>query len=135
MPRKKRVPELDHRGTLITFTDAESEQCLGYLLDAGEHGVFEPSFGKVDVTPAEAKLHNQVLDQALIDGLNNHCEVGHGGMFYLRDGQVVTWLRTVVAPALVRPGRHCTCVRAGKELRATKRRRSDDDTIWVQRIS
>ena len=56
-------------------------------------------------------------------------------MFYLRDDQVITWLGTVVAASLVRRGRHYTFVRAGKEFRATMKRRSDDDTVWVQRIS
>jgi hypothetical protein len=119
---------------LITFGDGDRECCLNYLFHSAQHGVFEPNFGKVDVTPEEAKLHNAALDKALVDGLDNQCEVGQGGTFYLRDGQIKSWLGTTLAPALKRQGRHYTFVRGGRKFRATKRSRKDD-TIWVQRIS
>jgi hypothetical protein len=134
MPRKT-APELHKKGSLITFTERERECCLNYRWHIPSFGVFDPNFGKVEVTPEDAKLHNEALDQALIDGVDNRCEVGQGSMFYLRNGQVVTWLGTVVGPALVRDGRHYTFARAGKEFRAKKNRRRGDDSIWVQRIS
>ena len=74
MPRAK-IPELQNLGSLITYKDGDKDRCLGYLLHAKGHGVYEPEFGRVDISPEQAKLHNELLDQALVDGLDN-CEVG-----------------------------------------------------------
>jgi hypothetical protein len=64
-PRQKKVPELQNKGSLITFADGDRECCLNYLFHTPQHGVFDPNFGNVDVTPEEAELHNAALDEAL----------------------------------------------------------------------
>lgn len=59
----KTMPKLLHKGSLITFLPkgCDKEQCLGYLMHFKGHGVYEPTFGKVDVTPQEADAHNAAL--------------------------------------------------------------------------
>ena len=132
MPRKKKPPRLENIGSLITYKHRRKDTCLGYLFHTPEHGVYDAAHGKVDVTPAQAEIHNKLLDQALINGLDTHCEVGQGGTFYLRDGQIKTWLGTVIerGPVLTRS----TFTRKGKVFRATASR-GDDTTVWVERIA
>jgi hypothetical protein len=84
MKRKQKRPEILNRGSLMTYRDNGTERCFGYLLEFAGHGIYEPTFGKLDVTSEEAKTHNELLSQAEINGLDNNCEVGMGGMFYTR---------------------------------------------------
>ncbi len=74
-----------HKGSLITFQPqgGDKEQCLGYLMHFQGHGVYEPTFGKVDVTPSEADAHNAALSGAEIQGLDANCRIGMGGTFYM----------------------------------------------------
>ena len=80
----------------MTHHDNGRERCFGYLFEFAGHGIFEPTFGKLEVTSEEAKTHNRLLSQGEIDGLDHHCAVGMGGMFYTRKTEgrtvVVTWL-------------------------------------------
>jgi hypothetical protein len=135
MPRKKNPPLLENIGSLITYKHHGKDTCLGYVFHTPEHGVYDAAHGKVDVTPEQAEIHNKLLDQALINGLDTHCEVGQGGTFYLSDGQIKTWLGTVIAPALSRRGKHYSFVRGGKELHARETGGEDDSTVWLQRVS
>lgn len=74
MMSAKTLQPLENVGSLIT----QGDQCLGYLIHVPEHGTFEPSLGKVDVSAEEAEIHNQCLDKALIEELDN-CELGQWG--------------------------------------------------------
>jgi hypothetical protein len=132
--RKKKASRLENVGSLITYKHRGKDTCLGYLFHAPEHGVYDASHGKVDITPEQADIHNMLLDQALMNGLDTHCEVGQGGTFYVdSDGRVITWLGTEIGPAPL--GHYGTFIRNGKTFRATYSRGDDDDTVWVQRVS
>ena len=107
-----KTPEILHRGSLLTYQDQGGERCFGYLMDFPSHGIFEPKFGKLEVTAAEASTHNRLLAQGEIEGLDRNCAVGMGGMFYTRKehGQVVvtTWTGEVVSPTVQVRGRVIT---------------------------
>lgn len=119
--RKCRAPtraQLNHLGSLITFVDHGTERCLGYLLVVAGHGVFEPNFGRIDVTPEEAELHNRALSAAEIQGLDETCEIGQGAVFYpveAPDGTLIvsTWIGDRVAEA-TRTGNRICFRRSGK---------------------
>jgi hypothetical protein len=103
---------------LITYEDQGIERCLGYLLVAAGRGVFEPTFGRVDVTAEEAKLHNRALSAAEIQGLDKTCEIGQGAVFYPAEapgGSIVvsTWTGDRMAEA-TRPGNRIYFRRSGK---------------------
>jgi hypothetical protein len=133
MARKKPPPKLEHVGSLITYKHRGKDTCLDYLFYAPEHGVYDAAHGKVDIKPEQADIHNNLLDQALINGLDTHCEVGQGGTFYQdSDGQIITWLGTLIEPGPVRTS--STFTRKGKVFRATASR-GDDTTVWVERIA
>lgn len=89
--------DLLNLGSLITYKDREDEQCLGNLLYFEGHGVFEPNFGKIDITTEEAEAHNKALDEAMIKGLDENCEIGQGGFFYHTDTQIRTFTGLVVS--------------------------------------
>ena len=58
------------------------------------------SHGTVHCTAEEAKEHNRVLDEAMLKGLDDNCQVGQCGTFYYcGDGQVTTFCGTVIALA------------------------------------
>ncbi len=135
-PRK--IPELLHRGSLITYQEQgeDRERCLGYLFDAAGHGVFEPGFGKVEVSSQEAGAHNQCLSRAEIDGLDQNCAIGMGGRFYLRRnaGQaiIITWPGQEVSREVQIRGRTLTFTRHDRRFRGRLRR--DADCFSFERI-
>ena len=53
-----------HRGSLMTYPDNGRERCFGYLFSFLGHGIFEPTFGKLEVSLADATTHNQLLPWA-----------------------------------------------------------------------
>lgn len=65
--------EFEHFGSLIILKG--SDDCLGYLMDFGEHGVHDSTYGPVPVTSEQATAHNVALDKALVKGLDE-CAVG-----------------------------------------------------------
>jgi hypothetical protein len=79
------TPYLENLGSLITYKleQGGEDHLLGSLMDFRERGVFDATFGKVPVTPEQAEIHNRLLDEALVEGLDNRCEVGQGGQFYM----------------------------------------------------
>ena len=89
--------ELQHIGSLVTIMGTDN--CLGALWIAAGHGVYDAQYGKVPLTDDEAKAHNAAFDKALLDGLDNCCEVGQNGTFYFNKEhrRIGTWLGTVVA--------------------------------------
>ena len=90
--------KLENLGSLITVkSDDGEDQCLGHLFHSEEHGTFDPTCGKVPVTKEQAGIHNNLLDQALLDGLDKQCEIGQAGIFYFdRTGRVTTWTGLIV---------------------------------------
>jgi len=61
MKRKRKIPEILNRGSLMTYQENGTVRCLGYLMEFAGRGIYEPSFGKLEVASAEAKAHNQLL--------------------------------------------------------------------------
>lgn len=118
-------PELLNRGSLITYLaapEAENESCLGYLMDFGARGIFDAVLGKLaDLTPEEAKLHNQFLDDALIEGLDTGCDIGKGGTFYaVQSGSkrvVKTFIGTLISDNVTVRGPSITFYRKGMSFR------------------
>lgn len=112
--------ELHNMGSLITYADEGKERCLGYLMHFSGHGVFEPKFGLMDITPEDAKAHNECLSKAELEGLDQNCQVGQGGTFYYIKGQGVhTFTGTEVAPmsAVQIKGQWIKFTRSGKTYR------------------
>jgi hypothetical protein len=129
-------PKLENVGSMITYKDGDKDRCLGYLLATEPWGVYDATFGKVDVTPEQAKIHNGLLDEASLVGLDQGCAVGQGGTFYFTtEGGppvVKTWLGTVVSDQCEREGRSLTFWRAGKKFRGTITK--DGDSFNFKRI-
>jgi len=112
------LPTLESNGGMLTYKDDGVDRCLGYLMDFKEHGVHDANFGKVDVTPEAPEKHNQVLDEAMLKGLDERCEIGMGGTFYWSGEKVTTFLGTVVADrAITVRNRSITFTRNGKSYR------------------
>jgi len=65
---------------------------LGYLLDGEEHGIYSTE-GRVEgYTPEDAEVHNKLLSQAEIEGMD-HAEIGQGCLFYVaKNDQIQTWI-------------------------------------------
>lgn len=115
---KKQPPvELAHLGSLITIRG--TDQCLGYLMYFDGRGTFDPTLGLVHVTKEQADIHNKLLSQALLEGLDTRCEVGQGGTFYLgkTDGvdAVRTWTGETVTTDVTVRGKRITFRRHGRE--------------------
>jgi len=50
-----KTPKILHRGSLLTYRDNRRERCFGYLFEFPGHGILEPTFGKLDVSSADAE--------------------------------------------------------------------------------
>ena len=68
--KRRSPPAIRNRGSLLTYEDHGSERCFGYLFEFLGHGLYEPTFGKLDVGSEDARTHNQLLSQAEIKGLD-----------------------------------------------------------------
>jgi len=116
-PDPPAVP-FEHLGSLIT----QGDQCLGHLVHFAGHGVFEPNLGRVAIDPQYVDAHNQALDTALLDGLDNRCEIGQGGFFYLLKNDagrpvVKTFTGQLVSADVAVRGKTITFKRQGKTFR------------------
>lgn len=132
----------DH-GMLLVDAGFGDQMCLGFLMDFKEKGVFDAHYGKVDVTPEAAAIHNKLLSTALIAGLDTY-EVGECGLFYLgtrisdvpaeRGWEVKTWTGELVAGVKDTQIRNGVVIftRGDREFRG--RRRKDDDSIFFKRV-
>jgi hypothetical protein len=134
--RNREPPEILNRGSLLTYRDNSQERCFGYLFEFTGHGIFEPTFGKLEVSSEEAQIHNRLLSQGEIQGLDHHCAVGMGGTFYTPQaegkGIVVTWLGEEVSRELRIKGSVLTFRRKGMTFRGRLRR--DQDAFGFRRI-
>ena len=126
----KNQTNLENLGSLITIAD--SNNCLGYLMNFPGHGIFDASLGKVDITPEQADIHNKLFDQALIKGLDT-CQVGKGNMFYWGGNCVKTFMGTVVSYAITRMGQSVTFMVKEKTFRG--RLQKDADCFNFKRSS
>ena len=127
---------LDNLGSLITFQGKDGQDvCLGYLINFGERGIFDAYIGKVDISTEDAQIHNSLLDAAMLKGLDSHCEIGMHGTFYYMNGQVGTFMGTIVADSskVKRVGQSITFRRAGKIYKG--RLRKDEDCFNFKRVS
>jgi len=119
-------------GGLLCYSWEGETGPLGYLAHFPGRGVYDAGFGKVPVSPDVADLHNKVLDEALVLGLDNNCEVGQGGYFYVDgDNAVTTWLGTAVGRAVERNGRY-RFTRLGRRFVGKVRR--DQDVVFFKRV-
>jgi hypothetical protein len=98
---------LKNLGSLITYEHGDHEHCLGYLMDFKDKGVFDAEHGKVNVSPEHAEIHNKLLDEAMLQGLDESCQVGQGGTFYTgkpdkmgRPTEIRTFMGTLVSSDL-----------------------------------
>lgn len=121
MTHTKLQPQFEHVGSLITYRDGDSDRCLGYLAHFEGHGVFDPSFGKVNVSEQDAETHNKLLDEAMLKGLDENCEIGMHGSFYLGkvDGRLAikTFVGATVSNEVERHGSSVSFRRNGKTFR------------------
>jgi hypothetical protein len=82
MKKRKTPTVFDNLGSLITFQNEQgATECLGSLVHFPFHGVFDPTYGRVDVDPKYVDAHNKAFVAALIEGLSN-AKVGQSGTFY-----------------------------------------------------
>ena len=127
--------ELENIGSMITIKGTNN--CLGYLMSFSDKGVFDATHGKVDVSKEHADTHNRLLDEAMLEGLDNRCEVGMHGSFYIgkHDGRLAikTFLGTLVSADVAQSGKTLTFKRNGKAYRG--RQRKDDEWLNFKRIS
>ena len=134
--KTRKTPEIRHRGSLMTYQDQGRDRCFGYLLGFPGHGVFEPTFGKLDVSSAEAKTHNELLSKGELAGLDQNCAVGMGGMFYTKrkngHASITTWLGEEVSRDVQVNGNVITFNRNGMTFRG--RLRPDEDCFHFKRI-
>ena len=136
MKPAKKTPEIRHRGSLLTYEDQGTERYFGYLFNFPGHGVFEPTFGKLDVLPEEANTHNQLLSQAEINGLDQNCSVGLGGRFYTKKAEgrtiVATWFGQEVSREVRIRGSALTFSRKGMTFRGRLHR--EEDCFFFKRV-
>lgn len=134
MARKRRPKlQLENLGSMITFKLDGKDRCLGYLWHAEEHGTYDATYGRVDVSKEDAAAHNAAFDKANVEGLDNQCEIGQGSIFYVgrnKDGsyRVSTWIGTVIAEnaRTSRPGGATIAFeRKGRKFFGRLRRTSD----------
>lgn len=128
--------ELENLGSLITIKGTDN--CLGNLMDLKGRGVFDAEYGRVEVTPEQAEAHNKALEEAMLKGLDENCQVGQGGTFYLHKRpsgsyDVRTFDGTIVSSDCSVSGNRLTFRRKGKTFRGTVRKQ--DDLFNFRRIA
>jgi hypothetical protein len=135
MPIAKRKPHLEHRGSLMTYKSAGRDVCLGYLFHFEGHGVYDAHFGLVDVSPVDAETHNRCLQQAELEGLDQHCRIGQGGTFYYRPdaNNVQTFTGELVSSDVTRRGASVTFRRRDKTFHG--RLQQDGDAFHFRRVA
>ena len=117
--------ELENLGSLITIKGTNI--CLGPLMQFSGNGVFDATYGKVDVSAEEADAHNKAYDEASLKGLDESCQIGQGGTFYYndKDRTVKTFNGTVVSIFVRRSGTTITFGRKGKIFRGRVQKEAD----------
>lgn len=134
MAKTQEPPKIEHRGSLMTFEQEGRTFHLGYMMDFRERGIYEPNLGRVDVTKAEADIHNSLLSEGEIKGLDE-CPVGVGRSFYLSKDKksIRTWAGGDLGGTLEINGQVATLRRKGMVFRGRLKRHNE--SIYFKRIS
>lgn len=122
-----KTPELENLGSLITVKG--TNECLGDLMHFAGHGVYDPTHGLVPVTKEQAYIHNKLLDEARLKGMDENCKIGQGSYaYYHPDSGVKTFCGSLIAPRTncSVSGQSITFTRAGKTYRGRLRKESDN---------
>lgn len=113
-------------------------EIFGHLVHFKGRGVYDPTHGQVDVDPELVATHNDILDEAYIKGLDESCEIGQGGFFYLGEDEsehpvVKTFTGKVVTDDVTVKGRTILFGRKGKMFKGKVKK--DAENFWFERIS
>jgi len=95
-----------------------------------------PMAGWRSLTKEQVEEHNRLLSEAELLGLDQNCQVGQHGTFYLRKEpvlSVITWMGVLVSDRVVVHGQTITFKRDGKAYRG--RLRKDADCFNFRRVS
>lgn len=141
--KPKAPPEFENLGSLITIKG--KNECLGYLMDFKDKGIWDANYGKVEISPEHAKTHNECYSKAQIDGLDA-CKVGQCGDFYLTNDvgndkcHVATFIGTIIAgihslesTSFKVKGQGIEFVRKGRTFAG--RIHKENDLITIKRIA
>jgi len=134
--RENETPKIINDNGLLTFKNESGEtQTLGYLFDFTGHGIYDPTLGKVDVQKSEVETHNKTLDEMLLNGLDQNCEIGQGYTFYWSEKPLLvkTFIGTLVSDRVEKNGRSITFYREGKTYRG--REQKDVECFNFRRVS
>lgn len=118
-------------GGLLTYEKDGANYCLGYLMDFEGHGIYDATHGRVEVDPEAAERHNKVLDEMVVKGLDEQCQVGQGENLYVSGTTIKTWLGTVLGEAVKIKSAY-TFTRNGK--RFIGRPKAGDEVAFFMRI-
>ena len=132
---KQHRNNLTNNGGVLCFKDRGVDYHLGYLFSV-DGKTFCPNTGSwAGISPEEQDAHNQALSNAELEGLDNRCEIGQGGAFYLtpNPSRVTTFVGTVVSSDVFINGQSITFSRKGKTFRG--RLQKDADCFNFTRIS
>jgi len=120
----------------MTYKEGDHEVCFGFLMNFTGNGIYEPNFGRMPVSPQEADIHNRLLSEGSIKGLDENCKVGMMGTFYVgKNGEqpvVQTWTGEEVSRDVEVHGQTITFRRKGKTFRG--RLHKDADYFGFKRI-
>jgi hypothetical protein len=124
----------NHEG-LLCYKEDGVEYALGYLFNM-DGTTFCPMTGRwTGISFEEKDAHNKVLSEGELKGLDENCEVGQYGTFYLthNPSRVTTFTGTVVSTDVFINGQSITFSRKGKTFRG--RLQKDADCFNFRRIS
>lgn len=139
--KEKFVPQFENLGSLITYKDEDGrDACLNFLFEFEGKGVFDPSRGRVDVSSEHVLAHNQALSKAMIQGLDETCEVEQSGVFYAEPlagscklWRISTWIGEAVAKA-TQTGSRLHFTRKGRTFECAVPK-GDERIVEVRRIT
>lgn len=122
---------------LFVHVEDGTRRCVGYIFSFNGTA-FHPD-GKLtisgkEITQQEIDTHNKCLSEGEIKGLDDNCQIGQGGTFYLDNKVgVKTWIGTKVADYTLNPQQTViTFSRAGKTY--CGRMQKDADCFNFKRI-
>lgn len=129
---------INDNGLLVQVEDG-NRQCVGCIFNFQGHGMFAPD-GKItisgrELTQSEIDTHNKTLSEGEIKGLDDNCQIGQRGTFYLSPKiGITTWMGVKVADYTLNPQQTVvTFSRAGKTYRG--RLQKDGDCFNFKRIA
>jgi len=107
--------QLENFGSLITIKG--TNECLGDLMYFQGHGTYDPTYGTVPVSQAEAEQHNKALSAARFKGMDENCQIGQGGYAYYQTNQITDFIGVVISTDVSKKGNSITFYRNGKKYR------------------